>query len=189
LLISAIATAVPWILEPPGVCGGSAKLTPEGFVCHPMVMSPLTESTIARREPMAYRLKEIEDVGVGLRRILLEELAEARSSPGDDLNRDPSEAIHDARKRFKKCRAVLRLAHSDIDRKEYKALNRSFRDAGRILSPVRDADVLVATVESLIEDKRRLVATRTTLGERRDTVRVQILGGRQVCERGPRQSG
>jgi CHAD domain-containing protein len=125
---------------------------------------------------MTYRLKEKEDVSVGLRRILLEELVEARSRMGDDLNRDPSEAIHDARKRFKKCRAVLRLVRSDIGRKEYKALNRSLRDSGRILSPVRDADVLVATVESLIEDKRRLVATRTILGERRDTVRDQILG-------------
>jgi CHAD domain-containing protein len=126
---------------------------------------------------MAYRLKEQEEVGAGLKRILLEEVAEARSRLNNDLDRDSTAAIHDARKRLKKCRAVLRLVRADIGGKEFANLNNSMRDTGRLLSSTRDADVLLSTLENLIEDRRRFVAIRATFRNRRDELREQIKGG------------
>jgi CHAD domain-containing protein len=125
---------------------------------------------------MAYRLKKQEEVGAGLKRILLEEVAEARTRLTDDLERDPTEAIHDARKRLKKCRAVLRLVRADIGKKEFGSLNRGFRDTGRLLSSTRDADVLLITLENLIDDRRRFVGIRAALRERSDELRGQISG-------------
>ena len=49
------------------------------------------------------------------------------------------QAIHDARKRIKKARAGLRLLRAGMSAREYRRENESLRDAGRLLSPVRDS--------------------------------------------------
>ena len=64
---------------------------------------------------------------------------------------DPVEAIHDARKRIKKTRALLRLARPGLKTKAYRRRNRELRDTGRGMSGTRDADVLVETVDALAE--------------------------------------
>ena len=53
-----------------------------------------------------------------------------RSPTGDD----PVEAIHDARKRIKKTRALLRLARPGLKTKAYRRRNRELRDTGRGMS-------------------------------------------------------
>ena len=63
---------------------------------------------------------------------------------------DPDEAAHDARKRTKKVRALLRLARPEIGEKVYRRENGALRDAARLLSPVRDAWVLVEAVDDLV---------------------------------------
>jgi len=62
------------------------------------------------------------------------------------------EAIHDARKDLKKMRAVLRLVRDDLGKKTFRSENHRYRDAARLLSQSRDADVLLETVESLARD-------------------------------------
>lgn len=62
----------------------------------------------------------------------------------------PDEAAHDARKRTKKVRALLRLARPELGDKAYRRENRALRDASRLLSPVRDAWVLVEALDDLV---------------------------------------
>jgi CHAD domain-containing protein len=64
---------------------------------------------------------------------------------------DPDEAAHDARKRTKKLRALLRLVRPGLGSDVYRRENRALRDAARRLSPVRDAWVLVEAVDGLVD--------------------------------------
>jgi len=63
---------------------------------------------------------------------------------------DPDEAAHDARKRTKRLRALLRLVRDELGDDVYRRENRALRDAARRLSPVRDAWVLVETLDGLV---------------------------------------
>jgi CHAD domain-containing protein len=98
---------------------------------------------------MPYELEPQEPFGPGLRRILSEQLDDAAkelSGASDDWE----EAVHEARKGVKKCRAVLRLARPSIG-PLYGEANTALRDIGRSLSDVRDDRVLVGTVDQLAE--------------------------------------
>lgn len=103
---------------------------------------------------MAYSLA-LDKVPSSLRKTAREQLdgaAEGLQTPDD-----PVEAVHDARKRIKKSRALLRLARPAMRPDEFKALNRALRDQGRALSGARDADVLLETVDDLATRNTRRV--------------------------------
>ena len=68
-----------------------------------------------------------------------------------DQEADPVEAVHEARKDMKKLRATLKLVRPVIGEEVYERENGRFRDAGRALSDVRDAQVRAETVEALAE--------------------------------------
>ncbi|MDN5881005.1 MAG: CHAD domain-containing protein [Nitrosospira sp.] len=59
------------------------------------------------------------------------------------------EAIHDARKALKKARAALRLLQDGMSKTTYQEENSGLRDAGRFLSPLRDAKSLIDAFDSL----------------------------------------
>ncbi len=61
----------------------------------------------------------------------------------------PDENIHTARKSLKKARAVLRLLRDGMSNDAYQAENSGLRDAGRVLSPIRDARSLIDAFDSL----------------------------------------
>jgi CHAD domain-containing protein len=97
----------------------------------------------------SYGLKLEEGAGEGMRRIArgraeraLEELRKAEAG-------GPPESIHAARKDLKKLRAVLRMSRDELGGKLFRAENRRYRDAGRLLSDSRDAEVKLQTVGSL----------------------------------------
>ncbi len=98
----------------------------------------------------SYRLKAYETLPAGIKRIALEQIDRALvqliNSP-----RGRDEAVHDARKCFKKTRAVLRLVRDEIGEEIFKRENTCYRDAGRRLAPVRDSVVLVETLDQLAE--------------------------------------
>src|SRR3954452_8100151 len=98
---------------------------------------------------MSYGLTFNETPADAVERGRREQLGAAAQSlrEGDD----PIEAIHDARKRIKKTRALLRLARPALEKAESRRRNRALRDTGRAMSDNRDADVLVETVELLAE--------------------------------------
>ena len=92
---------------------------------------------------MAFRLREDEPVAKGLSRLVRKQLrsaVERLTSDGSD------EAIHDARKRIKKVRAVLHLAGTDLGGD--RALKR-LRRGSHALSPLRDMDAMIEAARTL----------------------------------------
>ena len=96
---------------------------------------------------MSYALSLEAPPAESVERVRLDQLEAA----ADGLRDDPTdaEAIHDARKRLKKTRALLRLTRPALKRKAFRSRNRALRDAGRSLSAARDAEVLAETVADL----------------------------------------
>lgn len=67
----------------------------------------------------------------------------------ENIEKDSNEAIHQARKSFKKVRAVLRLVRDEIGEDIYKKENIFFRDLGREIAFVRDGFILYETLDKL----------------------------------------
>jgi CHAD domain-containing protein len=99
---------------------------------------------------MSFRLKADESVPKGVRRLALEQLDKAREAL-DRRGEDPVEAVHDARKCFKRLRALGRLVRDELGEGEYRRDNALFRDAARPLSEVRDAHALLQAADALAE--------------------------------------
>lgn len=98
---------------------------------------------------MAFHLKRKESVPKGARRIALDQLDRAHDELTDP-ELDHGGAVHQARKRFKKIRAILRLVRPVLGKSRYRRHNRTFRDLGRALSGPRDAEVMVETLDKLL---------------------------------------
>lgn len=98
---------------------------------------------------MSYTLKPEESLSMGIKRIILEQIAQAIESLEDPPEGDRDEGVHDARKRFKKIRAALRLVRDEIGEEVYKRENVCYRDAGRRLSAARDSYVQIETLDDL----------------------------------------
>ena len=119
---------------------------------------------------MGYELQAGESLASGLQRILYEQLDQAIESL-ENLGDEAHVGIHEARKSFKKMRAVLRLLRDGLKPGVFKRENRCYRDAGRALAGFRDGYVRVLTVEALMEcyaqmlDDGALVQTRRRLLE------------------------
>src|SRR3954454_9500537 len=98
---------------------------------------------------MAYRLSLADDPPGELRRCAREQLDNAIEQLVKRRADDPVQAVHDARKSVKKTRSLLPLVRSDLGGSAYRRENAAVREAARRLSDVRDADVLVETVDAL----------------------------------------
>ncbi len=98
---------------------------------------------------MAYRLQRAESISQGVKRVANEQLDKAVADIENEQT-DRHEVVHQVRKRFKKLRGLIRLVRPAFE-KTYQRENAHFRDAGRELSAVRDA-------QSLIEGFDRLTA-------------------------------
>jgi CHAD domain-containing protein len=80
---------------------------------------------------------------------VVKDQAEKAIASLNNADEDLEEAVHDARKRFKKLRALARLIRPGLGDR-YAELNSVFRDLGRELSDIRDAQVLVETYDKLV---------------------------------------
>lgn len=135
---------------------------------------------------MAFAIEAGESVARGIRRIVRQQVDKALVGLGGRAEGDVEEVVHDARKRFKKVRAVVRLARAGLGRKVAGRENARFRDAGRPLSAVRDAGVLVATLDKLAAsggDPAALAAlgpARDLLVRRQEAVRREVLDAADV---------
>ncbi len=69
--------------------------------------------------------------------------------------------VHTARKDLKRLRALLRLARAGLGEETFRRENTTARDAGRELSAVRDAQVLVTALETLKGELYGRVAPET----------------------------
>jgi CHAD domain-containing protein len=101
----------------------------------------------SREDPRRFRLREAESVSDGLVRIAVGQVDGAI----EQLERGSEEAIHDARKSFKRLRAVIRLARDQLGDEIYRGENRELRDLGRRLSGARDSQVLLETLDEVTD--------------------------------------
>jgi CHAD domain-containing protein len=91
------------------------------------------------------------------------------------------EAVHNARRQLKKVRAYLRLLRPALGSALYHRENGRIRAAARPLTEIRDAKVLVETLDNLLEqhgadlDKAALDGVRRLLLTNQDEVRRKIL--------------
>jgi CYTH domain-containing protein/CHAD domain-containing protein len=99
-----------------------------------------------------YRLLGDEDAGAGMRRVIVGRLDKAseRLREGGEEGDALAEAIHGARKDLKKARAALRLIREELG-EQFKWENHALRDAARLLSASRDAEVKLETLDALVE--------------------------------------
>lgn len=124
---------------------------------------------------MAYRIEPGEALHSALARVFGEQLAAAEAQ----LARPPAQvhaAIHDARRAMRRARAVQALLRPALDRPRRQALGASLREAGRCLSPLRDAQSVVEAIEAhlpeagVVLDERARARLLRSLRQRRDRI-------------------
>jgi hypothetical protein len=121
------------------------------------------------------RLKRGESIRHGLRRVSRQELRAARKALSA-RHRPTDRAIHAARRSLKKVRAVLALVEADVHGRPLGKSRKCLRTINRALSPLRDADAMMASLDHLLEAdpqlfhplaraavRRRLVARKRAL--------------------------
>jgi len=122
---------------------------------------------------MRYRLKLDEPVADGVRRIGVGQIDRATSALAEA---DRDKGIHEARKAFKRIRALLDMARPALSEKAFRCENRRFRDLGRALAGARDIHVMRQTLERLRQQRdlaeagRAPAALRTWLDANRATI-------------------
>jgi CHAD domain-containing protein len=111
-----------------------------------------------------------EPLSEGLRRMALGQLDLAIELLGDEggsgraLDR---EAIHETRKALKRLRALVRLLREELGEPRYKREHAILRDAARRLAGARDAEVMVGTLDALLQRYPRVLGRRRALIELR----------------------
>lgn len=115
---------------------------------------------------MVFRLRKKEPINPGLVRLATGQLEKAARQL---LTLEPERetAIHKARRRCKRVRAILRLLRASLGRSRYKALNDQVRDAARALAGARDADVLLAIARNFAETDPDWLSVARELEHRR----------------------
>jgi CHAD domain-containing protein len=97
----------------------------------------------------AFRLYTDETIPDGIRRVARGQLEQAHAGLSESPKRKLASAVHDTRKSLKRLRATVRLARGAMGAEVYRRENTAFRNIGRRLSGVRDASVLIETLDEL----------------------------------------
>src|SRR5262245_29138386 len=130
---------------------------------------------------MAQQLKNNKNISKQFREIALTFLDDAHEALGQRSVSKRGTGVHSARKQFKKLRGLLRMVRFELGEKQYQHFNTEFRDAGRPLSKVRDADVMIETLDDLRKHFKNKISKgsfktlRTHLLKRRTEMRKQSL--------------
>src|SRR5512134_3421447 len=100
-----------------------------------------------RRGTDGIQLKADESVADGVKRVILGEIDNSEAMLRQE-GEERDAGIHDARKAFKKIRAVLRLVRPILG-STYRHENAWFRDSARGLSDLRDAQAVLESFDKL----------------------------------------
>jgi CHAD domain-containing protein len=120
------------------------------------------------------RTKERKKPAAGMRRVIAGRAECAVERLDSEAEKELAPAVHETRKDLKKLRSALRLVRDEIGDGAYRAENDRYRDAGRLLSGPRDAEVKLETLEGLFErnpedlDRERYARFSEALREERD---------------------
>lgn len=130
---------------------------------------------------MSVKLRRNKDLTKEFRKISSDILDKSLQALSKRSPSHQGKGVHEARKGFKQVRGVIRLIRYQLGDKLYRDENQVFRDAGRPLSAVRDADVLIETLDGLIRhfedqvNEESFQKLRRELVSRRKKIRKQIL--------------
>jgi len=121
-----------------------------------------------------YRLRVGEPLPGGIARIARGRIDHAIDELGGKTDSSSEEAVHEARKDMKKLRALVRLVRPELGNDVYRRENVCYRDAGKELAGVRDADVMLATLAGL-ESRYPDELGAKTVGDLRQSVEAHKL--------------
>jgi CHAD domain-containing protein len=130
---------------------------------------------------MSFQFKPDESVKRGVRRMARKELDKAIEELTGQPGASRDEVVHDARKRCKKLRGLLRLVRDGLGDAQYREENFCLRDAARPLTEVRDAKVLAGVLDKLAEHfagqvrPGRMAHARAALKVRRQKIAHRVL--------------
>lgn len=96
---------------------------------------------------MSYRVKRNEAPEQALHRIGRQQLKRALLALAEPQQCE--RAIHETRKCLKRIRALLQLMRPGLSESDFKRENARYRDIARLLSPMRDAQILTQTLSKL----------------------------------------
>ena len=102
---------------------------------------------------MSYELRREEPLADGIRRIVVEQVdiaIQVLSHP--QCNGGVDEAVHEARKSFKRVRSALRLARGVVGNESYHRESVRFRILAGALASLRESAVSVLSIDELRED-------------------------------------
>jgi CHAD domain-containing protein len=117
---------------------------------------------------VGFRLKAGEPVSSEVRRIVLRQLDLAASELVSIGDPESDEAIHDARRRVKKIRAIIRLVRPVLD-KAHRS-DPDLRRVSRLLAPVADGQGVIDTLNQLLHRYRKHLPRKTASAIRSDLV-------------------
>jgi len=101
---------------------------------------------------MRFELNPEKSLKQNLRRLLAKQNDKAASALRGEMNLQDDAIVHEVRKRFKRIRAMARLGREALGEERAGEINSWFRDAGRSLSEMRDAGVLIHTINNLADE-------------------------------------
>ncbi len=105
---------------------------------------------------MSFRLKRDASIASEIRRLVSSQLEIAISELRTVGDPESDDAVHDARRRVKKIRAVIRLVRPALD-KRYRAVDRELKDVSKLLAPVADGQGIIETLDQLAHRYRKLL--------------------------------
>jgi CHAD domain-containing protein len=118
----------------------------------------MARSELGRRAQRERRLRDRrfellgdERQGEGLQRMALGQLDIAIESLTGAEGDSPERRVHEARKALKRLSALLRLLEDELGAARYARERAVVRDAGKRLARARDCEVLLSTLDALIE--------------------------------------
>jgi hypothetical protein len=129
----------------------------------------------AQRERLRqFALLPHERPAEGLRRIALGQLDLALEQLEGEIDRDgAARAVHETRKALKRLRALMRMLEEELPPGEFDAENAALSGMGQRLALARDAEVMMSTLEQLLERHPRKLGRRRSLASLRERLAAE----------------
>lgn len=137
-----------------------------------------------KAQHMHYELTHFNRFYADVRRIAFEQTDLAIGHLADPA--DIHHSIHEARKSFKRMRALLRLVRVQLPEEVYEKENQHYRDMGRQLSDLRDATSLLEALGRLKKGEKAAAVHQAIsrysarLIEQREQITTKALGNKQL---------
>lgn len=123
---------------------------------------------------MPYAFEAGEKLSAAIPRLMLEQI-ERVAGHLSNPEETPEKRVHNARKRIKETRAVLRLVRGALGKESFAIENRWYRDAARELASARDAQAVIEALDKLEIPARAKKHARKVLEARKKSIGAENL--------------